>query len=115
MERLATDWEACTTRFDREAEAPLAARLNGVLAGIGSLTIEPVVPNALHIRRFYVRPAFGHNGVGRNLVMALLAGVSADRLITANAAPASIPFWEAIGFTPDARDGHTHVLNPETL
>src|SRR5690242_20146930 len=73
VERLATDWEACTTRFDRTGEALVAARINGVLAGIGGLTIEPVVPNALRMRRFYVRLAFRHNGVGRHLVAALLA------------------------------------------
>ena len=39
VERLAADWEARTTRFDRDGEALLAARLNGVLVGIGGLTI----------------------------------------------------------------------------
>jgi hypothetical protein len=29
VERLAADWEARTTRFDREGEALLAARVNG--------------------------------------------------------------------------------------
>src|SRR4051794_16681926 len=110
IERLATDWEAGTTIFDLEGEALLAARVNGVLAGIGGLTIEPVLPNAWRMRRFYVRPAFRRGGVGRRLVMALLARAQPNRLITANAAPGSIPFWEAIGFTLDRRDGHTHVF-----
>src|SRR6266404_9127756 len=90
VERLAADWEAGTTRFDRDGEALLAARLNGVLAGIGGLTIEPVVPGALRMRRFYVRPAFRHIGVGRQLATALLAGVDGERSITVNAAPASL-------------------------
>jgi GNAT superfamily N-acetyltransferase len=115
VERLATDWEARTTRFDLDGEALLAARVSGVLAGIGGLTIEPVVPNTLRMRRFYVRPAFRRSGVGRHLVTALLAGVRADQLITANAAPVSISFWESIGFTRDARDGHTHILNRQRL
>ena len=115
VERLAADWEARTTRFDREGEALIAARVNGVLAGIGGLTIEPVVPDALRMRRFYVRSAFRRSGVGRQLTTALLARVHDDRLITVNAAPASIPFWEAVGFTPDARDGHTHILNRKEL
>ena len=113
VERLVTDWEARTTRFNREGEALLAARVSGNLAGIGGLTIEPVVPDALRMRRFYVRSAFRRRGVGRRLTTALLARVHADRLITVNAAPASIPFWESLGFTPDARDGHTHILNRE--
>jgi len=46
-------------RFDRHGEALLAARVTGVLAGIGGLTIEPVLAGALHMRRFYVRPSSG--------------------------------------------------------
>src|SRR6267378_8175898 len=111
VERLAADWEAGRTRFDRDGEALLAARLNGVLVGIGGLTIEPVVPGALRMRRFYVRPAFRRFGVGRQLVTALLAGVDGGRSITVNAAPASIAFWESLGFKPDPRDGNTHILN----
>ena len=111
VERLAADWEAGSTRFDRDGEALLAARLNGVLVGIGGLTIEPVVPGALRMRRFYVRPAFRRIGVGRQLVTALLAGVDGGRSITVNAAPASIAFWESVGFNPDPCDGHTHILN----
>ena len=82
-----------------------------MLAGIGGLTVEPVVPSALRMRRFYVRPAFRRSGVGRQLAMALLARAKPTQLITANAAPASVPFWESIGFRPDQRDWHTHILS----
>src|SRR6266478_7967443 len=115
VERLAADWEARTTRFDRDGEALPAARLNGVLVGIGGLTIEPVVPGALRMRRFYVRPAFRRIGVGRQLATAILAGVNGDRSITVNAAPASIAFWEALGFNPDPCDGHTHIMSRESV
>ncbi len=114
VERLVGEWASRTTRFDREGEALLAARLNGVLAGIGGLTIEPVVPGALRMRRFYVRPSFRRSGVGRRLVAALLGRAGHTRLpITVNANPGSIQFWEALGFKPDLRQGHTHILNPE--
>lgn len=110
VERLATDWLSGTTRFDREGEALLAARVNGVLAGIGGLTIEPVVPDALRMRRFYVRLAYRRSGIGRKLATALLDGArSGSGLVTVNAAPASAVFWESFGFAPDARDGHTHI------
>ncbi|HEV2100944.1 MAG TPA: GNAT family N-acetyltransferase [Stellaceae bacterium] len=112
IERLAAEWKSCTTRFDREGEALLAARMNGVLAGIGGLTLEPVVPGAVRMRRFYVRPAFRRSGIGRELVTALLARVPASRLITVNAGRASIRFWASVGFAPDARDGHTHIVEP---
>jgi GNAT superfamily N-acetyltransferase len=110
VERLATDWLSGTLRFDREGEALLAARVNGVLAGIGGLTIEPVVPHALRMRRFYIRLPYRRSGIGRMLVTALLERArNATSLVTVNAAPASAAFWEALGFVPDARDGHTHV------
>jgi GNAT superfamily N-acetyltransferase len=114
LERLAADWISHSTRFDREGEALLAAQVNGVLAGIGGLTIEPVVPDALRMRRFYVRPPFRRAGVGRKLATTLLEhAVRSGRLVTVNAAPASSGFWEALGFKPDARDGHTHMLTSE--
>ena len=111
IERLATDWGTRATRFDRDGEALLAVRVDGTLAGVGGLTVEPVVPNALRMRRFYVRPAFRRGGIGRQLVMALLARARPSQLITVNAAPGSIPFWEPLGFRPDQRDGHTHILD----
>lgn len=114
VERLAAEWVSRTTRFDREGEALFAARLNGVLAGIGGLTIEPVVPGAMRMRRFYVRTRFRRCGVGRQLATALLEQRGqTGGLITVNAAAASMQFWEALGFEPDMREGHTHVLNPE--
>ena len=110
VERLATDWLSLTARFDRDGEALLAAWVNGVLAGIGGLTIDPVVPDALRMRRFYVRLAYRRSGIGRKMATALLQPArSAGGLVTVNAAPASAAFWESLGFVADARDGHTHV------
>jgi GNAT superfamily N-acetyltransferase len=115
VERLATDWLSGTTRFDRAGEALLAARVNGVLAGIGGLTIEPVVPDALRMRRFYIRLAYRRSGIGRKLATALLDRArSAGGLVTVNAAPASSAFWESLGFMPDPHDGHTHVYQLHT-
>jgi len=69
------------------------------------------MPNALRMCRFYVRAAYRRGGVGQQLAAALLSSAMPNRLITATAAPASIPFWESIGFWPDQRDGHTHILS----
>ena len=110
VERLAADWAARRMRFDQKGEALLAAHVTGVLAGIGGLTIEPVLPDALRIRRFYVRQLFRRAGIGRKLAMALLERArTAGLLVTVNAAPASVSFWESLGFAPDMRDGHTHL------
>jgi len=57
---------------------------------------------------------FRRCGVGRKLATVLLEQRGqAGRLITVNAAAGSILFWEALGFKPDLREGHTHVLNPK--
>ena len=110
MSRLFTEWMSYTNRFDREGEALLAAHMNGVLAGIGGIKIEPVVRGAVRMRRFYVRPVFRRNRVGHQLATALLNRVGVGRPITVNAAPASFSFWESVGFMRDPRNGHTHIL-----
>jgi GNAT superfamily N-acetyltransferase len=110
LDRLASDWVSGAMRFDRPGEALLAAYSEGVLAAIGGITIDPIVPEALRMRRFYVRPAFRRGGIGRELALALLEGaLQWVRLVTLNAAVESVPFWEALGFAPEARDGHTHI------
>jgi GNAT superfamily N-acetyltransferase len=97
-------------RFDRPGEALLTAYSAGVLAAIGGITIDPIVPDALRMRRFYVRPAFRRTGIGREIALALLEGaLQRVRVVTLNAAEKSVPFWEALGFVPEARDGHTHI------
>ena len=111
LDRLADDWIAGTIRFDRPGEMLLAADANGILAAIGGLTVDPVVPNAFRMRRFYVRRQFRGSGIGRCVAAALLASPLRDgHAVTVNAAIGSTAFWEAIGFVPDPRDAHTHLL-----
>jgi nucleoside triphosphate diphosphatase len=111
LDRLVGEWNSRETMFDRPGEALVAAYVNGVLAGIGGLTIEPAITGALRMRRFYVRGRFRRRGIARRLASALLdRPESADRPITVNAGAGSAPFWEALGFIPDRRDGFTHLL-----
>jgi GNAT superfamily N-acetyltransferase len=80
-----------------------------VLAGIGGLTIDPVIPAVLRMRRFYVRPAFRRRGVGRRLAAALLARAG-GRAITVNACPESFPFLGVSGFRAGrTRWAHAHA------
>ncbi|MBV9248128.1 MAG: GNAT family N-acetyltransferase [Acetobacteraceae bacterium] len=111
MERLFNEWETNVTRFDRDGEALLAAHMDDALVGIGGLTLDPVLTRALRLRRFYVRPSFRGHGIGRRLAEALLETPRrAGRAVMVNAARGSAPFWEALGFVSDRRDGHTHVF-----
>jgi GNAT superfamily N-acetyltransferase len=110
LDLLASDWASGAMRFDRPGEALLAAYSEGVLAAIGGITIDPIVPDALRIWRFHARPAFRRTGIGGEIALALLEGaLQRVRVVTLNAAEKSVPFWEALGFVPEARDGHTHI------
>jgi GNAT superfamily N-acetyltransferase len=110
LDRLANVWVSGVIRFDRPGEALLAAYSDEILAAIGGITIDPVVPDALRMRRFYVRPAFRRAGIGCEIALALLEGaLQRVRVVTLNAAVKSVPFWNTLGFVPQARDGHTHV------
>jgi GNAT superfamily N-acetyltransferase len=110
LDRLASDWASDAMRFNRPGEVLLTAYSAGVMAAIGGITIDPIVPDALRMRRFYVRPAFRRTGIGREIALALLEGaLQRVRLVTLNAAVKSVPFWETLGFVPEARDGYTHI------
>jgi GNAT superfamily N-acetyltransferase len=105
LERLAADWESGALRFTKAGEVLLAAYSDGVLAGIGGVTVDPVIPEALRMRRFYIRERFRRHGIGQQLALALLAQpVGRDGPVTVNAAAGSAPFWEALGFIRDAPD-----------
>jgi GNAT superfamily N-acetyltransferase len=111
LERLAEEWSAGTMRFDREGEVLLGARFDADLAGIGGLTIDPALPGALRMRRFYVGKSFRRHGIGRALAEKLLAHARfSARLVTVNAAAGSEPFWEPLGFVLEVQHGHTHVI-----
>jgi GNAT superfamily N-acetyltransferase len=110
IERLALDWASGATRFDRAGEALFAAYSGGELAAVGGLTIDPAIPGALRLRRFYVRKRFRRGGVGRRLAAALLDRVAEERPVMVNAGRGSEAFWQSLGFTADERDGHTHML-----
>jgi len=111
LERLSNDWASGAMRFDQSDETLLAAYVGQVLAGIGGITVDPEIPEALRMRRFYVRSAFRRTGIGRAIAETLLeSALRKVGVVTLNAGPSSYRFWEALGFVPDDRAGHTHVM-----
>ncbi len=113
VERLAREWADGTQRFDGAGEALVAGRVDGALAGVGGVTLEPALAGALRMRRFYVSPGHRRRGVGATMARALLEPALAGRggVFTVNAGTALAPaFWEALGFVAAPGDGFTHVL-----
>ena len=111
MDRLADDWASGAQRFDAAGEALLAALVASELAGVGGITADPMMPEALRMRRFYVRAACRRHGVGRRLAETLIASVPAGVHLVVNAGTQqAASFWEALGFLADQRNGRTHTL-----
>jgi GNAT superfamily N-acetyltransferase len=115
IERLWDEWQSGANRFTRPGEQLIAAWSDSELAGVGGITHCHTLPDALRMRRFYIRPAFRRHGIGRGLALTLLAGARPlGKDITLHAPyPASAAFWEAMGFEPDDREGHTHILRAD--
>ena len=108
LDTLTTEWVSGAQRFIHPGEALLAAYVGDELAAVGGITLEPTIPGALRMRRFYVALAHRRSGVGRTLAAVLLEGAH-GRIITANAAAGSEAFWGSLGFMADRRDGYTHI------
>lgn len=115
IERLAEDWSSGEV-FRLEGEALFAVFLDGALAGVGGVSREHLEPglDAMRMRRCYVRAPFRRLGVGRTLASAMIQqGLAGAPMLTVNAGTPDAPaFWSAMGFSPDPRNGRTHVLRP---
>ncbi|MGV1792064.1 GNAT family N-acetyltransferase [Rhizobium sp. A37_96] len=112
VERLHAEWESGRQRFTGVHEALVAARVNGDLAGIGGLTVDPDMTSAMRMRRFYIRPSHRRHGIGRQLTMTLLSrSIANGTIVTVNTDDAGAAlFWETLGFQFDPKAGHTHRL-----
>jgi hypothetical protein len=75
---------------------------------------ESSVPNALRSRRCYVRAAFRRGGVGRELVLSLLARMQSNQVVAANAAPGNIPFSEAMA-SRTIRASENRIPSPDQV
>jgi GNAT superfamily N-acetyltransferase len=112
LERLITDWNSGEMRFSRPGEALLAAFLADELVGVGGLSVEPKLQNALRMRRFYVLPQHRGQSIGRRLAETLMrrAAGSASALTLHAGNDKAAGFWERLGFGKVSDDGFTHVL-----
>jgi len=113
IDRLCDDWLSGKNTFSKDHEILLLAYNGNSIAGVGGLTHDPVVPNALRMRRFYVLPQFRRMGLAKQIVDYLLErAVNSEMTVTENAGTKDAPaFWEAIGFSKCVLDDVTHVYD----
>ena len=115
VRRLAEDWATGRNRFDRPGEALFGALTGGHLVGVCGLNVDPYAddPSVGRVRHLYVLTAHRRLGVGRQLVVTVVAAAHGPfamlRLSTAN--PEAARLYEALGFRRQTADAHcTHVM-----
>ena len=122
------DFSLCFQDFDRElAELPgayapprgtiLLAREDGVPVGV--VALRPLGADICEMKRLYLAPASRGGGLGRQLVLAIIAaarqrGYRAMRLDTVQSSmPAAIALYRALGFREIP--AYTHNPLPDVL
>jgi ribosomal protein S18 acetylase RimI-like enzyme len=114
VRRLVDEWADGTNRFDRPGEALFGAWVDGRLAGVCGLNVDPYAGDERvgRVRHLYVLTSSRRLGVGRELVACVLAAARGRfgrlRLSTTN--PAAARLYEALGFRPVSERDCTHVL-----
>jgi GNAT superfamily N-acetyltransferase len=112
LERLVSEFQDGSNRFDAPGEALLGAWRGPHLVAVGGLNRDPYVPDARvgRLRHLYVRRPERGQGLGRALVAALLADAARHfdviRLRTDTVAAAQ--FYQALGFVPIKSPDATH-------
>ena len=119
VRRLTEEWATAQNRFDRPAEVLFAARVDGRLVGVCGLNVDPYAgdPGVGRVRHLYVLPAYRRQGVGRQLVGAVVAAAHGSfitlRLSTND--PAAARLHEALEFRRYSGDARcTHALRRPT-
>jgi GNAT superfamily N-acetyltransferase len=115
VRRLADEYASGANRFDQPGEALLGAYAGGRLVGVGGVNRDPYArdPRVARLRHLYVLPSWRRQGVGRQLVEALIAAAALHfailRLRTTN--PAADRFYRGLGFDGIAGDAEaTHQI-----
>jgi GNAT superfamily N-acetyltransferase len=111
--RFAENWQSGTNRFDRPGEMMLGAWHGDQLIGAAGRNVDPYDgnPRAGRVRHLYVAVDERRNGVGRQLILAIVSGAAEwfDYLNT-NAPETAFAFYENHGFMRHEVEHVTHRL-----
>jgi GNAT superfamily N-acetyltransferase len=120
VRRLADEWAAGTNRFRQPGEVLFAAHVEGVLAGVCGLNVDPHAadPRVGRVRRLYVHTSYRRRGIGRRLVGAVLRAATGvfDTLRLRTENPEAARFYEVLGFRPCVGTADcTHILELKVI
>jgi GNAT superfamily N-acetyltransferase len=124
LTRLRLEWQNGTERFTSDGCVLLTGYVptyTGIpaLAAVGGVTRDPIIQDALRMRRFYVSPYNRRSGLGTHLAAALMHEALATKApLTLHTTEArAIKFWENLGFVRLEGENPTHrymLPNPVT-
>jgi GNAT superfamily N-acetyltransferase len=118
VRRLVDEWASGTNRFNRPGEVLFGGWVGEQLVGVCGLNVDPYAGEERigRVRRMYVLIAHRRCGIGRRLVMEVIAAARGRfdslRLRTVN--PEAARLYEAIGFRRSVGAAHyTHAMTLE--
>ncbi len=110
LRRLLDDWVSGANRFDSHGEAFFGYFVDGCLLAVGGLNRQSAITGRL--RRVYVAQHARRTGIGRRLVAHIVQHAIpffAEIVLRTDTAGADA-FYQAIGFSRDRSDDHTHIM-----
>jgi len=99
--RLCDEWLSGVNRFGALGEGLFVAQGSTGILGVCGLNRDPYVddPSIGRVRHLYVRPAWRRQGIGRDLVGAIMDAASLHfRVLRVRTTPAAESFYRALGF-----------------
>ncbi|NIJ65344.1 GNAT superfamily N-acetyltransferase [Sphingomonas leidyi] len=115
MRRLLDEWCSGANRFNGDGEFLLGVDINGQIAAIGGLNLDPYAADAriCRLRHVYVSSAARRNGVGSLLVKRIIfdASRSFATLRLRTATPEAAAFYERLGLRKSNQEAATHILD----
>jgi GNAT superfamily N-acetyltransferase len=115
VQKLYEEFEDGTNRFDTGGAILLGASLEDELLAVGGLHPDPYLQTASvgRIRHVYVLPSYRRQGLGRDLVLALIQHARSHFELLTLRTPTKHgdSFYKSLGFSDEARyDNATHWL-----